>query len=144
MEGLADREVGGDDKKQGTRYYRVNKKKTERSQGNTTKEKAPPPESYRLTSTVSPACPQTQESSHRKFSTGCPLCTDGVMLECGQKFSLYALLYAELRLALDLGQWHTYKHIHTQTRILPTHSHTHSNNNNSEKDVGAIICIVMP
>lgn len=27
---------------------------------------------------------------------------------------------------------------------LPTHSHAHPNNNDSEKDVGALICIVMP
>lgn len=31
MEGLGNREVGGDDKIQGTRYYRMNKEKRERS-----------------------------------------------------------------------------------------------------------------
>lgn len=40
---------------------------------------------------------------------------------------------------LDSGQWHTYK-----PAFAHTHSHTHPNNNNGEKDVGAIICIVMP
>lgn len=52
------------------------------------KSKGTPTESHCLTSTVSPACPQTQESSHRKFHTGSSLCRDGVMLQCGQRSGL--------------------------------------------------------
>lgn len=50
-----------------------------------------------------------QESSHRKFSTNCSLCRVGVTLECGQRFCLYSLSYPKLQLAMDYGQWHTYK-----------------------------------
>lgn len=91
---LGNIEEGGDDKKQGTN--KTEWKERESVKRGVQLKKRNPPESYRLTSTVFPACPQMQESSHRKFSTSCPLCRNGVMLECGQRFGLYALLYQEL------------------------------------------------
>lgn len=143
MEGLDNREVGGDDKKQGTRYYRMNKKKRERSQGNTTKEEAPPrvlsPDLNSLSSMPTNARILTQEVLHRlpfvyRWSHA------RVWVEIQSLRSVVCRATASLRFGTVA---HIQTHPHTNLH-LPTHSHTHSNNNNSEKDVGAIICIVMP
>lgn len=123
------------------------KKKREHLEGSTTKEEEPPdPESQCLTSTVSTTCPQIKESSHRKFFTGCPLCRKGVMLESGQRFCPYTLLYPELAFGFGFG---TVTHIQHKRAFAyaPTHppqqqqlwercgcSHLHCN---------ALICILI-
>lgn len=98
-----------------------------------------PQESYRLTPTVSSACPQTQESSHRKSSTGCSLCRDRVMLQSVGRASLRSLI------SKCSSPW-IWDSDTSKRAFACVHTHTHpdNNNNNCEKDVGAIICIARP